>query len=213
MQEQKKGYQFSTGFLVGLSSALIVAGSFGAWWAVSVIRDGQAPVWIQEQLGQKTQKTEKEEPAPVTTEELEAQVYWLKVTNNREQLVAQTISLDQSRRNPEAALEKALTQLMAGASSPEYASTIPPETELRNVSVREDGIYINLSEEFIFGGGSASMVGRLGQIVYTATSINPEAEVWLNIEGDPLEYLGGEGVKVPQPLTREKFNANYPLDN
>jgi hypothetical protein len=29
--------------------------------------------------------------------------------------------------------------------------------------------------------------------------------------GKPLEVLGGEGVELEQPLTRESFQKNYPL--
>lgn len=211
MQEQKKGYQFSTGFIVGLSSVILVAGGLGAWWAWTTIRSGEAPPWVPEQLRQTEQPSEKD-PTSTPAEEVEVQVYWLQVTENREELVAQSIALEETS-DPEAALEKAFANLMQGVDNPDYASTIPPSTELRDVSVRENGVHINLSEDFVFGGGSVSMIGRLGQVVYTATSFDPEAKVWLNVEGEPLEYLGGEGVKVPQPLTREEFNANYPLGN
>lgn len=211
MQEQKKGYQFSTGFIVGLSSVLIVAGGLGAWWAWTSIRSGEAPRWVPEQLRQSEQSNE-EDPTPTATEQVEVQVYWLEVTETREELVGQSIPLEETS-DPEVALEKAFASLMQGVDNPDYASTIPPSTELREVSVREDGVHINLSEDFVFGGGSASMVGRLGQVVYTATSFDSDAKVWINVEGEPLEYLGGEGLKIPQPLTREEFNANYPLDN
>jgi len=48
-------------------------------------------------------------------------------------------------------------------------------------------------------------------VLYTATSLDPEAKVWLEVQGEPLEYLGGEGVYIPQPLTRNEFQANYEL--
>jgi spore germination protein GerM len=70
---------------------------------------------------------------------------------------------------------------------------------------------VNLSENFTTGGGSSSMMGRVGQVVYTATSLNPQAKVYIDVNGKPLEVLGGEGVEIPQPLTRESFQKNYPL--
>ena len=209
MQEPKKRYQFSTGFIVGLSSVLIVAGGLGAWWAWTTIRSGEAPPWVPEQLRPADQRGEEEDP-PIPTEEVEIQVYWLQITETREELVGQSLTLDETS-DPEIAVEKALANLMEGVDNPDYATTIPPSTELRNVSVREDGVHIDLSEDFMFGGGSASMIGRLGQVVYTASSFDPDTEIWLNVEGEPLEYLGGEGIYVPQPLTREEFNANYEL--
>ncbi|MFO5473015.1 MAG: GerMN domain-containing protein, partial [Dolichospermum sp.] len=72
-------------------------------------------------------------------------------------------------------------------------------------------VHVNLSENFTSGGGSSSMIGRIGQVVYTATSLNPQAKVYIEVNGKPLEVLGGEGVELEQPLTRESFQKNYPL--
>ena len=74
-----------------------------------------------------------------------------------------------------------------------------------------DEVHVNLSEDFTSGGGSTSMMGRVGQVVYTATTLNPKAKVYIDVNGKPLDVLGGEGVELQQPLTRESFQKNYPL--
>jgi len=142
-----------------------------------------------------------------------AQVYWLEPTETSFELVEQAIAADDkaSSTDPAAQLERAFSQLLSGTESDVYASTIPEGTSLQALSVREDGIYLSLSEEFNFGGGSASMQGRLGQVLYTATSLDPQASVYLRVDGEPLEYLGGEGIPVPQPLTRAYFEDNFQL--
>jgi len=204
MQEQKKSYQFSTGLIAGVSSVIIITGGFAAWWAWTAIKGEQAPSWVPEQL--KREPATEKEPNPPSAE-IKAQVYWLKVTDNEIELAATPMVMEKAEES--VAVEKALTELFSGTNQENYASSIPEETQLRSVSFREDGIHVDLSEEFTFGGGSTAMMGRLGQVLYTATSLNPDAKVWLEVEGEPLEYLGGEGLYIPQPLTRDEFQANY----
>ncbi|MEM9541292.1 MAG: GerMN domain-containing protein [Cyanobacteria bacterium P01_E01_bin.42] len=140
------------------------------------------------------------------------EIYWLNAQGNEIALVASSASIEVKAENPpEDILETALEQLLAGPSSDRHATTIPEDTQLRNVIYKGDGIHVNLSEEFTFGGGTASMTGRVAQILYTVTSIDPNGKVWLEIEGEPLEVLGGEGILLNLPLTRQSFESNFSL--
>ncbi|PSO49858.1 MAG: hypothetical protein BRC33_05390 [Cyanobacteria bacterium SW_9_44_58] len=215
MEQRKKGYRFSTGLIAGVSSVFIIAGGVAAWWGWTATRGEQAPPWVPEFLQPKSQdqqdpSQDQQDPVKKNPQQIQAKIYWLKVTDNRLDLAATSMAME--AQQPNVAVEKALKSLLEGnIQEPNYTSTIPEGTKLRSVTFQEDGIHIDLSQEFAFGGGSASMMGRVGQIVYTATSLDPEANVWLEVQGEPLEYLGGEGLYIPQPLTREKFKANYQL--
>jgi spore germination protein GerM len=71
---------------------------------------------------------------------------------------------------------------------------------------------VDLSREFSQGGGSASMIDRVAQVLYTVTSLDPTAKVYLSIEGQLLDEnhpLGGEGVILQQPLTRQQFAVDF----
>jgi spore germination protein GerM len=109
-------------------------------------------------------------------------------------------------RTAEARLRGALEALLAGPTADERArgltTAIPPGTRLRGLRIDNGVVVVDLSGEVGSGGGSASMLGRLWQIVYTATQLPAAAQVRLLIDGQPRQALGGEGVLIDRPLSR-----------
>ena len=99
---------------------------------------------------------------------------------------------------PDVVLETALETLLTGPKQGRgNVTSIPAGTRLLNFEVLPRGNYVDLSSEFSQGGGSSSMTTRVAQILYTATSLEPEAGMFLSIEGQPLDEtypLGGEGL-------------------
>ena len=138
------------------------------------------------------------------------QVYWVKEASGKFEGVPTKIAVKQADK-PDATLQAAFNSLLAGPKDASVSSEIPEGTKLRSLSVKNDGVYVDLSAEFTSGGGSNSMTGRLGQVIYTATSLKPNTKVWISVEGKPLELLGGEGLEVAQPSTRQSFDKNFPL--
>lgn len=138
------------------------------------------------------------------------QMYRLAIVDNRIRLIPETI---QTRvASPEIALKQALEKLLAQSPTFDPTTTIPQQTRLLNLHTNKQGIYVDLSPEFAQGGGSSSMIYRVAQILYTATSINPQAPVFLSIAGKPLNDnypLGGEGLILEYPLTRQQFNQDF----
>lgn len=115
---------------------------------------------------------------------------------------------------PEAGVTRSISTLLASSGKPDgkLTSTIPVGTKLLSTKVLADGIHIDLSKEFTQGFGATSMIGRLGQVVYTATAENPTASVWITVEGKKLEVLGDVGVEVRQPVTRETYDRDFPIN-
>jgi spore germination protein GerM len=151
-----------------------------------------------------------EEVQSTPSEQNTPQAYWIKDTGNSLELVSTPVQI-KSLGSSEEGLTLALKTVLESPVDPEVSSTIPLGTTLLSLEKKSDGIHLNLSQEFTTGGGSASMTGRLGQILYTATSLDPDAPVWLSVEGEPLEYLGGEGLEIPQPMTRDLYDQEFAL--
>ena len=127
----------------------------------------------------------------------------------QEQKVAST-----GAKDPDSLVKRPLVSLLAsaGKSDGKITSTIPVGTKLLSAKVKSDGIHVNLSKEFTHGFGATSMVGRLGQVIYTTTSEQPDAPVWISVEGKPLEVLGDVGVEVRQPMTRQMYDKDFPIN-
>jgi spore germination protein GerM len=119
-----------------------------------------------------------------------------------------------STSNPELRLKRSMSSLLASAGKPDgkLTSTIPVGTKLLSAKVMADGIHVDLSKEFTQGFGATSMIGRLGQVVYTATAQNPNAPVWITVEGKKLEVLGDVGVEIRQPITRTTYDRDFPIN-
>ncbi len=191
--------RLSIGFVAGVVSAILVTGGVVAWWAFRNLTTSQ------------TSTSTPTEPSPQDPNlEVRSQVYWLNTSGDRLKLQAIPLKMPQSADERQA-IQTALEKLLAGPTNSNDTTTIPPGTKLLNLKLEKDGIHLDLSEEFSTGGGSASMSGRLAQLLYTATSNDANAHVWINVAGEPLEVLGGEGLIVEQPMTRAWFEENYEL--
>lgn len=192
--------------LVLISIAIILAGGRTGWWAwnrlASTPTDSLPPI---EQPNTDTNPS----VAPLVTTSVD--VYLLDVNDVNFALVPITLEVE-TADEPAAILDAAFDQLL-DQNLPETAafSAIPDNTALLDLDVESDGIYVDLSAEFEQGGGSASMIGRLNQVIYTATSLDPTEPVWLSVDGEPLELLGGEGLEVSQPMTRTELDEDFPL--
>ena len=104
--------------------------------------------------------------------------------------------------------------LLAGPTVAERAAglgtAIPRGTRLLGLSVANGTVTVDLSGEFDDGGGSASMLGRVAEIVATLTQFPGFERVAFRLDGEPVEAIGGEGVVVDRPIGREAIEGQTP---
>ena len=187
----------STPIIIGLSLLLIGAAQITALYALARnILPSVIPSSQHEEVSAK----------------FSPQIYQLEIVDNRIRLTPKAIYT--AATSPQTALVEALERLLA-QSPLDPTTTIPPGTRLLDLHLSEDGIHVNLSREFTQGGGSSSTIYRTAQVLYTATSIDPQAPLFLSIEGQPVneDYpLGGEGLLLEYPTTRARFNRDFLSD-
>ncbi len=205
---RQKPRSIPIGILAGLSAVGLIAGGSVAWWTWNA---GKFSTPATQSSAFTSQPAAPSSASPTAPIEKTVQLYWLKdkgtASEKQLQLTATPASIiaEQSKDLLKAAVEKVLQR----PADPTLASAIPPETKLNSLVIKSDGIHIDLSKDFTTGGGSTGMTGRLGQVIYTATTLDPTAPVWIAIDGKPLETLGGEGLVIDQPMTRASFDQNF----
>ena len=204
MKGQQGSNRISSGAIAAVSAVVVAVGG-GVAWFTTHSSNTPTPSNPSGRIEQPTQPSTKQ-PA----NEQSPNVYWLKPTEKNVTLVPQPVRVASIR--PNQPLEAAFQSLLAGpGQGTTDSTTIPKGTKLLGLKAENDEVHVNLSKDFTSGGGSTSMMGRVGQVVYTATTLNPKAKVYIDVNGKPLDVLGGEGLELEQPLTRESFQKNYQL--
>ena len=207
MQDRNKN-RFSLTAIAAITGVILAAGGGLAWWTKSNLDRADvvqpAPTTIT------GEEAKPPIPEPITQEKV-VQICWLNPTGDTIKLIPRTMTFKKSVESKQVlrtALETLLAEQPGGR---EYTTAIPEGTKLLGLSTDDKGVHVNLSQEFVSGGGSASMSSRLAQIIYTATSSGQSDRVWISVEGKPLKNLGEEGLIVSQPMTQKKFEEEFTL--
>ena len=104
----------------------------------------------------------------------------------------------------------AIDCLIAGPRQNEKAkgvySEIPAGTRIISINETNDKVIINLNSAFENGGGTDSIYKRLYQLIKTAKR-NTDKPVYLYIEGNKAEVIGGEGIMINQPLNEKSLEG------
>ena len=110
----------------------------------------------------------------------------------------------------------ALTELFEGptaaekGSSPGLSTSIPDGTILLGLDIADGLATVDLSREFESGGGSASMFGRLAQVVFTLTQFPTVEGVAFRLDSEPVTVFSGEGIVLDGPSVRTDYESFLP---
>jgi spore germination protein GerM len=212
--EHQARRRFPLYFAANCSAIAFIAGSGLAWWNNSVPLPPQPLVTsnalkpTKPTVPQPSAEPSVKNPTKAPIEQ-SVQIYWLKTVGDEIKLAAAPVALNEGQ--PNVILKAAFDKMLQGSTDPTLTSTIPANTQLQKLEIKPDGIHVDLSAEFTSGGGSTAMMGRVGQVVYTATTLDPNAVVWISVNDEPLSVLGGEGLELEQPMTRQAFDQNFSL--
>lgn len=161
----------------------------------------------QEKTQTSTQKPQEKEQPVVTVQKMKLNLCYVMIDSDGSVIRKEVIKEVPKNDSP---LTTAINNLLSGPSADEaekgYMSLIPEGTKLLGARVANKTATLNFSESFSFNKyGVQGYLGQLMQIVYTATSFSTIDNVQFLIEGQKLEYLGGEGVWIGSPLSRISF--------
>jgi sporulation and spore germination protein/immunoglobulin-like protein involved in spore germination len=110
----------------------------------------------------------------------------------------------------------AMEALLAGPNEDELGArpamytTIPEGTRFLGLTIDDGVATVNLSKEFESGGGSASVLGRLAQVVYTLTQFPTVTSVRFQLDGADVTVFSGQGVVLDHPVGRADYTDQLP---
>lgn len=138
----------------------------------------------------------------------QSKIYFSKITEDES---LRLIGVTRDVKYTNMPLTETLNTLLNGPTtnekSNEIITNIPRNTKLLNVYIKGNTAYINLSNDFEYNPyGRESTIAQIMQIVYTTTEFPNINSVQFLINGQKKTYLGGEGIVISKPLTRNDFS-------
>ena len=102
----------------------------------------------------------------------------------------------------------AVTSLIRGPKGEEKQfgvyTEIPSGAEVISITEQSDKVIVNLNSAFVTGGGTESLYKRLYQLIKTV-KLNSSLPVYLYIDGQRADVVGGEGIMLSQPLSNSSL--------
>ncbi|TVR31310.1 MAG: hypothetical protein EA404_10260 [Spirochaetaceae bacterium] len=159
-----------------------------------------------QQPPQQRQPAEPVPDQPVTRTRV-SKLYFIRVTDDGQIFPEQVNRSVTFTNNP---MTQTLHALITGPTIEELnaglLNLVPENTQLISAAVRDGTAYLNFNEAFRFNPmGVEGLVAQLQQVVFSTTEFDTIVRVQILIEGQKVNYLGGDGVYIGEPLDRSSF--------
>ncbi len=155
----------------------------------------------------KKAETPVEQVKPV--EKVYVNVFFIGQNSNKEE-VYKAVNREYDKNVDGSKIKFAIQALISGPKQDEIAkgvySEIPASTRIIAINESADKVIIDLSSDFEYGGGTDSLYKRLNQLIKTAKR-NTNKPVYLYINGNKAEVIGGEGIMITQPLSENSLDS------
>ena len=152
---------------------------------------------------------QQEREKPVKAEKVYVNVFFIGQNANKEE-VYKAVNREYDETVDGTKIKFAIRSLISGPKLDEQSkgvySEIPAGTKILFIQESADKVVINLNSAFETGGGTESLYKRLYQLIKTAKH-NTTKPVYLYIEGNKAEIIGGEGIMLTQPLNDNSLDG------
>lgn len=131
-----------------------------------------------------------------------ASLYFIRVSDDGRIL---TEPVTRNVRYTSSPLSRSIDALIGGPTADDLnrglLSLLPPGTILESARVQDGVAYLSFNEQFRFNPmGLEGYLAQLKQVVLTATDFPTVDRVQILVENQRIEYLGGDGVYIGDPL-------------
>ena len=154
-------------------------------------------------------KDTEQDPKPKPVEKVYVNVFFIGQNANKEEIY-RAVNREYDKDIDGSKIKFAIEALIMGPTTYEKSkgvcAEIPSDTRIIAINESPDKVVINLNSAFENGGGTDSLYKRLNQLIKTAKR-NTNKPVYLYIEGNKAEVIGGEGIMITQPLNENSLDG------
>jgi len=154
-----------------------------------------------------TEEEEEQVQAPEVKTKEYINIYFIGKNENKEEIY-KAVKRSYSKEEDGSKINFAIHSLINGPIPDEIKhgvyTEIPTGTRVIKITELSDRVIVNLNSEYVNGGGADSLYKRLYQLIKTA-KLNSALPVYLYIEGQKADVVGGEGIMISQPLSNSSL--------